>query len=153
MNGNDSYFDNIRYKSAGEKRIAEFLTNQKILFNYEQGVLIKDKRYDRLWYPDFKMLKYDVFIEYFGMENNPRYDEQSRYKLDVYQQNAIDVIPVYPYHIRSDYGNYILRQTQRYLSGRMSDLEQKLSVYSSQRFSRPIVRSRGYGSFSRSSKY
>ena len=110
---------------------------------YEPGVLLKDNGYQRIWYLDFKLPTYEVFIEYFGIENDPIYDDRTRHKLDVYKQNSLDVIPVYPSHLKNDYSGYILNELYRNVSGRMSDLEQKIQQYSRSYRTLKTVSSRG----------
>ena len=151
MNGNGNYSTRNEYKSRGERTIASFLDSVKFKYNYEPVVLVNDKGYERRWYPDFALSKYDVFIEYFGIENDPVYDERTRYKLKTFKENDIDVISVYPATLRGNYQDYILNELHRNVSGRMSDLERTINNYSSHRNSRPVFRSTGYGS--RSSKY
>ena len=151
MNGNDIYSMRNEYKSKGERTIASFLDSVKIKYNYEPGILIKDRGYNRIFYPDFGLPRYDVFIEYFGIENDPVYDEGTRYKLKTFKENDIDVISLYPATLKGNYQEYILNELHRNVSGRMSDLEQTIANYSSHRFSRPVFRSTGYGS--RSSRY
>ncbi len=144
MNGDRYYTDKARYKSDGERRIAEFLNSVKIDHVYEPGVLLNDNGYQRIWYPDLGLPRYDVFIEYFGIVNDPIYDDRTRHKLDVYRQNLIEVIPVYPSHLRNDYGRYILDELYRNVSSRMSDLERTIQNYSNQRHPGTSRRSAGY---------
>jgi hypothetical protein len=151
MNGNGGYTTNNVYKSKGERTIASFLDSVKIKYVYEPVVVVNDKSYERRWYPDFGLPKYDVFIEYFGIENDPVYDERTRYKLETFHENYIDVISVYPSTLRGKYQDYILNELHRNVSGRMSDLERTITNYSSHCNSRPVFRPAGYGS--RSSRY
>ncbi len=146
MNGNGGYTTRNEYKSRGERTIASFLDSMKIKYIYEPGVLINDRGYQRLWYADFRLPIYDVFIEYLGIENDPVYDERTRHKLETYKTNDIDVIPVYPSTLQGDYQGHILQETHNYISKRMSALEQKIHYHSN--FSEPHRRmlSRGYTS-------
>jgi hypothetical protein len=145
MNGNDNYSTGYEYKSRGERTIATFLDSVKLKYNYEPGVLVNDNGYKRIWYPDFGLPKYDVFIEYFGMENDPVYDERTRHKLKTFRNNDIDVISVYPSTLRGDYKEYILNELHQNVSGRMSDLEQTIANYSSHRNPPPMLKFPKYG--------
>ena len=87
----------------------------------------------------------------FGIENDPVYDERTRYKLKTFKENYIDVISVYPSTLQGDYQEYIFNELHRNVSGRVSELERAIANYSSNRNSRPVFRSTGYGS--RSSRY
>jgi len=139
------------FKSRGERSIADFLESARIDYMYEPGVLVVDRGYQRLWYPDLGLPQYDVFIEYFGIEQDPEYDARSRHKLSTYQKNHIDVIPVYLHHLKADYGGYILDELHRCVSGRMSQLERTINAYHSRC---PVVSSTAPRGYSRSfSKY
>jgi len=70
MNGNGGYTTRNEYKSIGERTIASFLDSVKIKYNYEPGILIKDRGYDRIWYPDIGLPRYDVFIPYSPYKTN-----------------------------------------------------------------------------------
>jgi len=76
-----------KYKSYGEKVIAEMLAKHDINFEYEHPTLIRQKYKDddkerlSIWYPDFWLPKYSIIIEYFGMEGNKEYDRGKDRKL------------------------------------------------------------------------
>ena len=125
----DSILLRSSFRSNGERKIAQFLDRYKITFNYEPSVLVRSGGYDRIWYPDFGLPKYSMFIEYFGMENNHAYNEGTKNKLSVYGDNEIDVIPVFPKHLRSDYGKYILDEIYKRSSSRLYDIEQRVISY------------------------
>lgn len=146
MNGNDNYSTGYEYKSKGEQTIATFLDSVNIRYIYEPGVLVNDNGYKRIWYPDMGLPKYDVFIEYFGIENDPVYDERTRHKLKTFRENDIDVISMYPTTLKGNYQEYILHELHRNVSGRMSDLERVIDTYSSHCNTRPVFKSTGYGS-------
>ena len=126
MNGNGGYTTRNVYKSKGERTIATFLDSVKLKYNYEPGILIKDRGYQRIYYPDFGLPKYDVFIEYFGIENNPVYDDRQRHKLKTFKENDIDVISVYPSTLKGNYQKYILHGIHQCVYDRLSDLEKKI---------------------------
>jgi hypothetical protein len=151
MNGNGNYSTGYECKSRGERTIATFLDSVKIKYNYEPGILIKDRGYNRIYYPDFGLPKYDVFIEYFGIENDPVYDDRTRHKLKTFKENDIDVIPVFPATLRGKYQDYILNELHRNVTGRMSELERTINNYSVHRIAPPVFKFSWYGS--RSGKY
>jgi len=49
----------------------------------------------KVWYPDFS-LQYGLIIEYFGINGERDYIERTRHKLQIYQANQFDTIPLYP---------------------------------------------------------
>jgi len=137
-----------KYKSEGEQKIAEFLNYMEIKYVYEPGVLVKDNGYPRIWYPDFRLPKYEIFIEYFGIENDRIYNERTEHKLDVFRQINIDVIPVYPSTLKGNYGKYIISEIHHIASSRLSDLENKIYRHGLNTFI-PRSRSKCYSAKSR----
>ena len=126
MNGNGRFSIKKMYKSEGERKIAALLDRLDIKYNYEPGILVNDGGYQRIWYPDFKLPQYSVFIEYLGIENDLQYDERTKHKLDTYRKMGIDVIPIYPSTLQGNYKRYIVGEIHRIISNRLSDLESKI---------------------------
>ncbi len=122
-----------QYKSKGEQSIAEFLEAINLPYSYEQGVLIRDRGYQRIWYPDFKLTDYSIYLEYFGREQDSHYDSGIRYKLATYQENNIDIIPVYPETLKTDFGNYLLDEIYLSLHSKLTGLERITGEYNSSR--------------------
>lgn len=101
------------FKSAGERRIAEFLEASGIRYAYEQPLLVLDQGKPRIWYPDFALLQLAIYIEYYGITGDPDYDRCTRHKREVYKAMELDVIPVYPATFRTDWQGYILDHAER----------------------------------------
>jgi len=120
------------YRSAGERKIAAFLDNYDIPYRYQPPVLVNDKGYQRIWYPDFGLDKYSIFIEYFGIQNDPEYDQRTDHKLKAYHNSNIDVISVYPTTLQNNYKNYILGEMHHIMDNRLSDLELKINTHQNQ---------------------
>ena len=83
--------DGYSYKSGGEKIIADFLFEHDIPFKYEKNFWWKGINY----HPDFTILKEvnhkkGIVIEYFGLEGDPNYDEQSEQKRHYWQEDQSD---------------------------------------------------------------
>ena len=97
-----------RYKSDGEKRIANFLKKKNISFTYEKPLAVIDKGHTKLFYPDFSLYDFNVVIEYFGINGNPDYIARTKNKIDIYQKNHIPFIPVYPQDFSDNWQEYIL---------------------------------------------
>ena len=93
----------IHFKSEGERKIARFLDDNSIRYQYEPPVLVNGP-YDklRIWYLDFNLPEFATFMEYFGLAGKPGYDEGVKTKLSVYKQMNMDVIPVYPRMFKED---------------------------------------------------
>jgi len=122
-------YKNIDFKSNGEKMIASVLDSIKIRYEHEAGVIINNRNYQRIWYPDFKLSDYSLYLEYFGMKQDPNYDYQSREKLTIYSQNGIDVIPIYPDNLQPNLDQYLLDEIYTSLDARLTGLERTVNNY------------------------
>lgn len=88
----------LGYRSRGERWIAEALNQYGLPFKYEQPWLIHDRRYWRLWYPDFTLPDHgNQIVEYLGMPENAEYMQRARSKRQIYRENDIRPIFVTPY--------------------------------------------------------
>lgn len=126
---NNGYFTHGELKSKGEKSIADFLSSTGIRYDYEPALMINDNGYKRIWYPDFGLPEYAMFIEYFGMKNDPIYNQEIDYKLDLYEKNSIDVIPIYPNTLDGNIPNYIFGEMYKITHKRLQNLESKIFQY------------------------
>ena len=102
------------FKSEGERKIAYFLDDNSIRYQYEPGVLVNSS-YDktRIWYPDFYLPAFASYIEYFGMVGKESYDEGIKTKLSTYQQMGMDVISIYPWTFSGDWQQYIMSELEK----------------------------------------
>jgi len=116
---------NRGYKSEGEREIAEFLEDARIDFVYEKPILIEDKGKQRIWYPDFWLPDYSIIIEYFGVVGEETHDLAIKHKMDVYTENRLNVIPIYPQTFETDWQDYVLRNIRKNLVRRVIDFEEK----------------------------
>lgn len=78
------------YKSRGEVQIARLLERNKIEYQYEHPVAVVDHGKTKIWHPDFSLPHYGMIIEYFGMNGDSGYDERTRHKIEVYEENGIE---------------------------------------------------------------
>jgi len=117
------------YKSSGERKIAAFLDRAGIKFEYEAAVAIRERGYQRIWYPDFKLPEYNLFIEYLGVEQSPQYDQKSNYRLNTYQSNGIEVLALYPKDLNSGYEQKVLKTIQNNLYQKIGRVENRLHTY------------------------
>ncbi len=116
---------NDRFKSEGERRIAELLDNYGIRYNYEEGVLVEDKGKPKIWHPDFHLKEFGVHIEYYGLAGNREYDRGIRRKTTVYRKMGMAVIPVFPWTFCDDWQGHIMDSLQGILARRMQTLSEK----------------------------
>ena len=133
------------FKSEGEQKIAYFLENSSIRYQYESAVLINsDKNKPRIWYPDFYLPEFKTYIEYYGLVGNHSYDTGVKAKESAYLKMGLDVIPVYPWMFKENWQKYIMKELKNVTAQRYRKLMNK--PYWSKTSSRP------YGNSFRSSK-
>lgn len=115
------------FKSEGERRIAEVLNKYKIDFKYEYPVLVKDNdRKIRIWYPDFFIPEFGVYLEYFGYENNPDYDNGRKIKEKIYKQMKMEVISIDSKNQGSQLENYVINQIYKIQNRRSNEIKSKI---------------------------
>ena len=82
--------DGTAVQSAGEKRIADWLSEKKIAYVYDERYLVAR---DTLIRPDFYLPEFDLYIEYWGMDN-PEYNANRQKKLWLYQRAGKKLISI-----------------------------------------------------------
>ncbi|MBO5907192.1 MAG: hypothetical protein J6Q85_03465 [Clostridia bacterium] len=85
-------------KSISEQVIDDWLYEQGIFHAYEAPLDIDEEKPLK---PDFCLKNYlgkgkDVYIEYFGLKGQPKYDEQTAFKMKHYERLGITLICLYP---------------------------------------------------------
>ena len=103
----------VHFKSEGERKIAYFLDENEIRYQYEPGVLVNTS-YDkpRLWYPDFYLPEFASYIEYFGLAGKQNYDDGIKTKLSTYNKMGLHVIPLYPWTFSENWQKYIMNELE-----------------------------------------
>ena len=117
LNGSGSRY--APYRSWNENRIAGLLNKYGIPFIYEKPAAVIDNGQVRLWYPDY-YLSYGFLIEYFGIQGNPEYDRRTRHKLQVYQENQMDVLALYQQDMGRSWDDHLLRRIDTMLEQRLT---------------------------------
>ena len=107
------------YRSWNEQRIAGLLDKYRLPFIYEKPTAVLDNNQVRLWYPDFT-LAYGLIIEYFGIQGDAGYDSRTRHKLGVYQQNQIEVLPLYHRDMGPGWDGRLIDRVDKVLENRVS---------------------------------
>jgi len=133
-----------KFKSEGERRIAYFLEDNSIRYQYEPGVLVNSDDKPRIWYPDFHLPEFATYIEYFGLAGKQDYDKGIKTKETVYSKMGLNVMPVYPWMFAEDWQGYIMKELKNVTVQRYRKLMNK--PYWSK------TGSRSYGNSFRSSK-
>ena len=110
------------YKSNGERRIAEYLTDQRIAFDYEYPLAIQDRGMVRLWYPDFRLRDYGMILEYFGVNNDEAYNDQIAHKIMTYQAAGIDGIYMLESSFDGDWKGQIVERIEQVQSDKLQKI-------------------------------
>ncbi len=104
----------LKFKSEGERRIASFLTDSSIKYQYEPGVLVNSYEYKpRIWYPDFYLPEFGTYIEYYGLAGRQNYDRGIKRKETTYSKMGLDVIPVYPWTFTENWQGYLMNELEQ----------------------------------------
>lgn len=85
-------------KSISEQIIDDWLSEQGIFHGYETPLDVGEEKPIK---PDFCLKNYlgkgeDVYIEYFGLQGQPKYDEHTAYKMKHYKRLKTTVVCLYP---------------------------------------------------------
>ena len=121
------------YKSKGEERIANYLQERNIKFQYEYPLAIKDRGQMRIWYPDFRLPEYNMIIEYFGMTGDAAYNEGVAHKIRAYQEAGIDGIYILESSFSGDWEEGIPARIEQSLEGKLSKIRSiNQQVYAAQ---------------------
>jgi hypothetical protein len=106
-------------RSRGEQRIADYLHRNNIRYHYEDTAY---SRHRRISHPDFHLLDYNVYIEYWGMvdvedgRRRENYVKSMRWKMAQYHKNHIRFISLYPSNL--DNLDWIFRAKFKRVTGR-----------------------------------
>lgn len=84
--------DGTAVQSNGERMIADWLAKNDIAYIYDERFRIAEGDLIR---PDFYLPEFDIYIEYWGM-NNPEYNASRENKLHLYQRAAKRLISITP---------------------------------------------------------
>ena len=81
-------------KSKSEREIDNFFDKYGIVHHYEPELPIDNDPKHSI-HPDFYLPSFDVYIEHWGNENDAKYQESMKYKIDIYKKRNITLICTY----------------------------------------------------------
>ncbi|MGH9920053.1 MAG: hypothetical protein ACRD6W_14455 [Nitrososphaerales archaeon] len=97
-----------KVKSRGEKQIADFFFQNGIKYSYEDQALTTGSAFRaKISRPDFRLLDYDVYVEYWGLvdvddsELRRAYQRDMQWKMRQYDDNGLKCISLYPWHLNN----------------------------------------------------
>lgn len=88
--------DGHMVRSRGEAMIDAFFYEKRIVHAYERLVPVEDTMYCDFYLPDL-----NLYIEFWGMESNPKYKERKTKKLEIYRRNSLNLLEVKDEHINN----------------------------------------------------
>jgi len=109
-------------ESGEEKIVADYFANNRIHYEYEPAVYGRGRRRRFLiGYPDFLLLDYGIYVEYWGMVDvdddaeRKEYVRRMKRKMALYHSNGIRFISIYPSNL--DNLDWIFRAKFRKVTG------------------------------------
>ena len=93
-----------RYDSKAEQEVADYFKRKNIIFHHHPQIKL-DQTYGPITIPfkkilvepDFFLPEFEVYVEYWGLIDNPEYKKNSYdKKKKLYKDNDIDFISLYP---------------------------------------------------------
>ena len=127
------------FKSAGERKIAQVLDQYGISYKYESPVSVHDDHNKpRLWYPDFYLPTFGVYVEYYGFIGNPNYDSFRLKKETAYKNAGLEVIAVDASVPLRQFDSYLLNELYRVQRRRFEGIRSR--IYGLRTVQRPRYR-------------
>ena len=121
------YSPQAALKSVGEQRIADFLDRHGIKYIYEPPTAVTQHGKTRLWYPDFLLPEYGLYIEYYGRIGDPDYDRGILEKTAAYEASGLEVIPIYPHHLTHSWPDYLAQRVREITQYRANHASTRLT--------------------------
>lgn len=100
--------DGHMVRSRAEAMIDAWLYENRIVHAYERLV-----RVDQKMYCDFFLPEYDLYIEFWGLESNPKYKARKEKKLEIYRQNELRLVEIKDEHI-NNLDDYLIGQLVKF---------------------------------------
>lgn len=100
--------DGHMVRSRAEAMIDAWLYENRIVHAYERLVRVEQKMYC-----DFFLPEYDLYIEFWGLESNPKYKARKEKKLEIYRQNELRLVEIKDDHI-NNLDDYLTSQLVRF---------------------------------------
>jgi hypothetical protein len=100
--------DGHMVRSRAEAMIDAWLYENRIVHAYERLVRVEQKMYC-----DFYLPEYDLYIEFWGLESNPKYKVRKEKKLDIYRQNELRLVEIKDEHI-NNLDDYLMSQLVKF---------------------------------------
>lgn len=100
-------------KSKSEWKIANILRKLGLEYIYEKSVPVWSRKKVYNLQPDFYLSQFDVYIEFWGMINDPVYKKKMVWKKKMYDRHNIKVMHLYPYHMYQKPAKVIMKKLKK----------------------------------------
>ena len=100
--------DGHMVRSRAEAMIDAWLYENRIVHAYERLVRVEQKMYC-----DFYLPEYDLHIEFWGLESNPKYKVRKEKKLEIYRENELRLVEIKDEHI-DNLDDYLMSQLVKF---------------------------------------
>ena len=100
--------DGHMVRSRAEAMIDAWFYENRIVHAYERLV-----RVEQQMYCDFYLPEYDLYVEFWGLENDPKYKARKIKKLDTYRNNELRLIEIKDDHI-NNLDDYLMSQLVKF---------------------------------------
>ncbi|MBS3093174.1 hypothetical protein J4456_01175 [Candidatus Pacearchaeota archaeon] len=91
------------FRSKSEQIIAQILMKYGIRYEYEKQIRVNEiqgnNKLESLWYPDFFLTDYNIFVELIGKPEDRGYMEGFEKKKNIFKNENIPVLFVFPHEI------------------------------------------------------
>lgn len=87
-------FDGHFVRSKAEMLIDNWLYHNGIVHAYERKLPVEEEAYCDFYIPSGNGRPQAVYIEYWGLENDPKYAERKKAKIEIYKNNDLSLIEI-----------------------------------------------------------
>ncbi len=103
-------FNSNKFDSKAEEKIADYFKRKNIIYHHHYQIKVPKPIFKVLNIPfvnltiepDFFLPEFNVFVEYWGMIDDPKYkEEQYDIKKKLYKDNELDLISLYPKNLKN----------------------------------------------------
>ena len=108
------------YRSKPELQIARLLKRNGTAYKYEHPMAVVDRARTRIWYPEFYLPEYGIIIEYFGVNGDAGYDERTKHKTEVYQDNGVQGLFLKEDDLKGDWPTKVMGEIEDTLKSRVN---------------------------------
>ena len=103
-------------------KIAEIFWHDSMI---HQVIEDADKKH-RIWYPDFYLNEYGIYLEFYGVKDSDNYNFTKQRKNEVYERMGLQVLSIEPENLYSDFESYIINELYGIQKKRYNTIQSKV---------------------------